>query len=145
MPTGMPDPGEPAYPQDGRRRPAPTWLESGATVCSVLRGPLRTPAVAARFAQAGWSSRSSSWHGYEVETDWCQIGLDPLGTSDTLLGGAVVPDRLDSLARLLTESGLSFTLELYDAEGELLREVHGPPVSGICPSEGGTGPVSSIP
>ena len=107
----------------GDRGTAPAWLVTGTDVCAVLRGPLSTPAVAERFARAGWSSRSSSWYGYEVETGWCQAELDPTEGSDTLLNGLVVPEELDTLASLLTGFGLSFTLESYDDEGTLLREI----------------------
>ncbi|MFJ8888047.1 hypothetical protein ACIRJR_32225 [Streptomyces sp. NPDC102402] len=98
-------------------------LEAGNNVYATLRGPLRTAAVAERFALAGWTCRSSSWHGYDVGTGWCQAELDPFEQGETLLNGIVVPAELGTLASLLTEFGLSFTLELYDEEGVLLREL----------------------
>ncbi|MFJ9057160.1 hypothetical protein [Streptomyces sp. NPDC102409] len=98
-------------------------LEAGNNVYATLRGPLRTAAVAERFERAGWTCRSSSWHGYEVETGWCQVELDPIEEGATLLNGVIVPEALDTLASLLTEFGLGFTLELYDEEGGLLREL----------------------
>ncbi|MFD5873362.1 hypothetical protein [Streptomyces sp. NPDC060322] len=100
-----------------------TPLEAGNNVYATLHGPLRTAAVAEGFERSGWTSRSSSWHGYEVETGWCQIELDPIEQGTTLLNGIIVPEALDTLASLLTGFGLGFTLELYDDEGGLLREL----------------------
>ncbi|MFJ8976421.1 hypothetical protein [Streptomyces sp. NPDC102282] len=100
-----------------------TSLEAGNNVYATLHGPLRTAAVAEGFERSGWTSRSSSWHGYEVETGWCQIELDPIEQGATLLHGIIVPEALDTLASLLTGFGLGFTLELYDDEGGLLREL----------------------
>ncbi|KIF69520.1 hypothetical protein HY68_14540 [Streptomyces sp. AcH 505] len=81
-----------------------------------LLGVLRAQA----FAGAGWRFRSSSWDAYEVETSWCQVALDPGGRSDTLLNGVVDPDKVDVLATLLSQFGLSFSLELYDANGSAM-------------------------
>lgn len=111
---------------DGREaRPVlcPAQLDAGTNLYATLPGPLRTAAVAERFERARWTCRSSSWHGFEVATGWCEAGLDPLEPSGTLLHGIVVPGELDTLASLLTEFGLSSVLELYDEEGTLLREL----------------------
>ncbi|MFH9611088.1 hypothetical protein [Streptomyces sp. NPDC017448] len=106
----------------------PVWLEINNNVCGALTEAPGASLVAERFIGAGWRSRSgSSWESYEVETGWCRIEVDPTD-GDTLLNGVVDPHRFEELAALLTRFGLQFSLELYDDDGELLRETAaGPP------------------
>ncbi|SEC49270.1 hypothetical protein SAMN05428939_2511 [Streptomyces sp. TLI_105] len=101
------------------------WIELGNNVCGVLRGCRDASAVAARFVGAGWSSRSSSWHGYELETSWCQMEIDPIDGPDVLLSGVVDPARLGDLGRLLGCFGLPYELELSDENNALVREIRG--------------------
>ncbi|MFF3619336.1 hypothetical protein [Streptomyces sp. NPDC002467] len=100
----------------------PVWHEINNNVCGGLADAPSPSLVADRFIGAGWSSRPASWESYEVETDWCRIEVDPT-EGDTLLNGVVDPQRFDDLAALLTRFGLRFSLELYDEEGELLRNI----------------------
>ncbi len=51
--------------------------------------------------------------------------IDPIEGPNILLTGAVDPRRLDELAGLLGRFGLPYSLELYDGDGALVREVHG--------------------
>lgn len=101
------------------------WIDLGDNVCGTLRGCRDASAVAARFVGAGWSSRSSSWHGYELRTSWCQIEIDPADGEDVLLNGVVDPARLDDLGRLLSCFGLPYELELGDENDDLAREIRG--------------------
>ncbi|MFD7320026.1 hypothetical protein ACFV9D_02890 [Streptomyces sp. NPDC059875] len=101
------------------------WIEVGNNVCGVLHGCRNASAVAARFVGAGWSSRSSSWYGYELETSWCQVEIDPIDGPKILLNGVVDPARLDELARLLNYFGLPYELELNDEDNVLVREIRG--------------------
>ncbi|WP_435232579.1 hypothetical protein [Streptomyces althioticus] len=67
---------------------------------------------------------SSSWHGYEVRTTWCEVELEPAEVPDVLLNGVVDPSRFDDLATVLTRCGAgTYRLELYDEDGGLLREM----------------------
>ncbi|MFJ7058821.1 hypothetical protein ACK8N7_21830 [Streptomyces griseobrunneus] len=100
----------------------PAWYEINNNVCGGLPDAPSASLVAARFVAAGWSSRSASWESYEIETSWCRIEVDPT-EGHTLLNGVVDPQRFADLAALLTRFGLRFSLELYDEEGELLREI----------------------
>ncbi|MEU4275471.1 hypothetical protein ACFY8X_01110 [Streptomyces tanashiensis] len=100
-------------------------IDVGNNVCGVLRGCRDASAVAARFVGAGWRSRSSSWHGYELETSWCQVEIDPIDGSDVLLNGIVDPARVDDLGRLLGFFGLPYELELSDESNALVREIRG--------------------
>ncbi|MFF3320766.1 hypothetical protein [Streptomyces sp. NPDC002889] len=101
----------------------PEWIEVGNNICGSLRGCRDASSVAERFVQAGWRSRSSSWYAYELETRWCQVEIEPIDASDLLLNGVVDPRRLDELAGLLNRFGLTYRLELPDANGTLVREV----------------------
>ncbi|WP_221354320.1 hypothetical protein [Streptomyces beigongshangae] len=108
----------------------PVWLETNNNVCGGLAGGPSASLVAKRFTGAGWSSRpGSSWESYEVETSWCRIEVDPTD-GDTLLNGVVDPQRFEHLAALLTRFGLRFGLELYDDDGEPLRELGAGTASG---------------
>ncbi|MER5961188.1 hypothetical protein [Streptomyces sp. NPDC002057] len=101
------------------------WIDLGNNVCGMLRGCRDASAVAARFVGAGWNSLSSSWHGYELETSWCQIEIDPIDGPNVLLNGVVDPARLDDLGRLLSYFGLPYELELSDEDDVLVREIRG--------------------
>ncbi|WP_326754753.1 hypothetical protein OH738_12940 [Streptomyces hirsutus] len=102
----------------------PEWSEVGNNVCGTLRGCRDASAVAERFVGAGWRSRSSSWYGYEVETSWCRVEIDPVEGSDLLLNGVVDPQSFQELAGLLDHFGLRYSLELYDGDDSLVREIH---------------------
>ncbi|MER5596837.1 hypothetical protein [Streptomyces sp. NPDC002265] len=101
----------------------PEWVEVGSNVCGVLRGCRDASAVAHHFVRTGWSSRSSSWHGYEVETNWGQLEVDPTESPDILLNGVVDPQRFDELGGVLHRLGLSYSLELYEGGDTLVREI----------------------
>lgn len=103
----------------------PKWIEVGNNVCGALRGCREASAVAEYFERAGWRSNSSSWYGYELETSWCQVEIDPIEGSAILLNGVVDPLRLDELAGLLGRFGLPYSLELYDGDDTLIRAIQG--------------------
>ncbi|MDQ1026003.1 hypothetical protein QF035_003585 [Streptomyces umbrinus] len=100
----------------------PVLLEIANNVCGLMRSGPHASSVAERLVRAGWQSKSTSWHAYELETTWCQFEVEPTGDSAVLLNGVVDPGRFDELATLLTRLCLPFDLELYDEEGVLTRE-----------------------
>ncbi|MFF0436136.1 hypothetical protein ACFYU9_28495 [Streptomyces sp. NPDC004327] len=102
-----------------------SWADVNNNVCGVLHGCRDASAVAARFVRAGWSSRSSSWDGYELETSWCQVEIDPVDGPDVLLSGVVDPARFEALGRLLAAFGFAHTLELSDENDVSVREIRG--------------------
>ncbi|MEU3795354.1 hypothetical protein AB0F07_37145 [Streptomyces fructofermentans] len=109
----------------------PEWIgvEHSEDAGNNVYGTLRSwrggaSAVAERFVGAGWRSRSSSWSGYEVETDWCQVEIDPVENADLLLSGVVDPRRFHELGALLDRFGLRYSLELHGGDGDLVREIH---------------------
>ncbi|EMF26423.1 hypothetical protein H114_24120 [Streptomyces gancidicus BKS 13-15] len=104
---------------------APQWRDLSTNVYGILHAHGDAAPMAERFERQGWSSRSSSWYGYEVGTTWCELDLDPADSPDVLLNGVMDPSRFTDLAALLDRFGLSYTLELYDEEGDLLRETRG--------------------
>lgn len=100
----------------------PRWSDVGNNLCGVVDDCRSAYAAAGAFVSAGWSRRSSSWHGWEVETGWGQIELDPIEGHKVLLNGVIDPQRVDDLASLLSSFGLRFTLELY-SDTDLVREI----------------------
>ncbi|MFK4868495.1 hypothetical protein ACI3K4_25140 [Streptomyces sp. CSMPJR101] len=98
--------------------------EAANNVVGILHGCKDASPIAERFARAGWNSTSSSWHGYEVETAWCRVQLDPVDDPDVLLNGVIAPERFNNLAALLAHFGLRHSLELYDENHNLIREIH---------------------
>ncbi|MFJ9825652.1 hypothetical protein ACIRSU_14955 [Streptomyces sp. NPDC101160] len=109
---------------EGQRLDA-SWTDADNNVCGVLHGCRDASAAAACFVRAGWCSRSSSWDGYEVETSWCQVELDPVDGPDVLLSGVVDPARFDELGKLLAAFGLAYALELSDENDVPVREIRG--------------------
>ncbi|MGX1492578.1 hypothetical protein [Streptomyces tendae] len=104
---------------------APALAEAANNVVGILHGCRDASPIAERFVRAGWNSTSSSWHGYEVETAWCRVELDPVDGPDVLLNGVIAPERFNNLAALLTHFGLRHSLELYDDENHtLIRKTH---------------------
>ncbi|MFF5341058.1 hypothetical protein ACH46L_20030 [Streptomyces althioticus] len=103
---------------------APEWADLSNNVCGILYGHRDAGPVAERFERLGWRVGSSSWHGYEVGTTWCEVELEPAEGPDVLLNGVVAPSRFDDLAAVLTRCGAgTYTLELYDEAGDLLGEI----------------------
>ncbi|MFJ5207827.1 hypothetical protein [Streptomyces nigra] len=103
---------------------APALAEAANNVVGILHGCKDASPIAERFVRAGWNSTSSSWHGYEVETAWCRVELDPVDGPDVLLNGVIAPERFDALSALLARFGLRHSLELYDENHNLIREIH---------------------
>jgi hypothetical protein len=101
----------------------PVLLEIANNVCGLMRSGPHASSMAERLVQAGWRSKSTSWHAYELETTWCQFEIEPTTDDAVLLNGVVDPARFDDLAALLTRLRLPFDLELYDEEGALTREI----------------------
>ncbi|MFF3685073.1 hypothetical protein [Streptomyces sp. NPDC002187] len=108
---------------DDAKQLDPEWVEIGNNVCGTLRDCRDASSITEQFVRAGWRSRSSSWHGYELETGWCQVEIDPIEGSAILLNGVVDPRRFDELASLLDRFGLRYSLELYEGEDTLVREI----------------------
>jgi hypothetical protein len=107
---------------DGGQELDPRWSDVGNNLCGVVDDCRDAYAAAGAFVSAGWSRRSSSWHGWEVEISWGQIELDPIEGRKVLLNGVIDPQRVDDLASLLSSFGLRFTLELY-SDTDLVREI----------------------
>ncbi|MEV7559449.1 hypothetical protein [Streptomyces sp. NPDC089795] len=108
---------------------------TGATVADVAgRFPGRGSAVdlAAFLVRAGWSSRSSSWEGYEVESPLARLEIEP-ADDGVLLHGQADAGRLDALIAVLSARGLPFSVEFYGEDGALLREVRTGPAGLTSP------------
>ena len=98
----------------------PELTDMANNVNGLLPGHRDASPLAERFVRAGWRSASSSWHGYEVGTSWCEVDLTPLDDGTVLLNGVTAPHRLDDLATVL---GVPCTLELCAEDGTVLREL----------------------
>ncbi|MFI6942369.1 hypothetical protein ACIBI4_24115 [Streptomyces sp. NPDC050418] len=98
------------------------WHNLDNNVSGILHAHNNAAPIAERFVRAGWRSRSCSWHGYEVGTRWCELELEP-SENDILLNGVIDPLHFDELVALLGRFGLVCTVELYDGDGHVMREV----------------------
>ncbi|MER7827816.1 hypothetical protein ABTX85_35255 [Streptomyces sp. NPDC096097] len=78
--------------------------------------------LAAFLVRAGWSSRSSSWEGYEVQSPSARLEIEP-SDDGVLLHGQADAGRLDALVAVLSARGLPFSVEFYGEDGALVREV----------------------
>lgn len=76
--------------------------------------------VTRSFAQLEWKTRMSAWDEYEVSCSWCELNLFDSGAKPKF-AGMVEPDRVDDLADVLRSLDLDYEMELYDADGELIR------------------------
>ncbi|MEY2229616.1 hypothetical protein [Streptomyces sp. BF23-19] len=93
-----------------------------ADVAGLFPGRRSAADLAAFFVRAGWSSRSSSWEGYEVESPPARLEIEPVDAG-VLLHGEADAGRLDALIAVLSARGLPFSVEFYGEDGALLREV----------------------
>ncbi|MFB6582990.1 hypothetical protein ACFCYC_37235 [Streptomyces sp. NPDC056402] len=108
-------------------------------VAGVFPGHRSAGDVAAFFVRAGWSSRSSSWEGYEVESPLARLEIEP-GHDGVLLHGEADAGRLDALTAVLSARDLPFSVEFYGDDGALLREAH----MGLVGLVGSMGPVDPV-
>ncbi|MFI8392528.1 hypothetical protein [Streptomyces sp. NPDC085540] len=107
-----------------------------ADVAGVFPGHRSAGDLAAFSVRAGWSSRSSSWEGYEVESPLARLEIEP-GHDGVLLHGEADAGRLDALTAVLSARSLPFSVEFYGEDGALLRGEH----VGLVRSMGPVGPV----
>lgn len=87
-----------------------------------LAGGLPLTDVLARLAAAGWTARWPGGDKFTAEQEWVEVTVFA-DAGGVLLHGVVDPGRLDDLSEGLAWSGLSVALELYDDEGQLVRQV----------------------
>ncbi|MFD3465838.1 hypothetical protein ACFWWM_05620 [Streptomyces sp. NPDC058682] len=113
-----------------------------ADVAGIFPGHRSAGGLAAFFVRAGWSSRSSSWEGYEVESPLARLEIEPV-RDGVLLHGEADAGRLAALTAVLSARGLPFSVEFYGKDGALLREAHMGLV-GLVGSMGPVGPVGPL-
>ncbi|MFD7781833.1 hypothetical protein ACFV4Q_01770 [Streptomyces nojiriensis] len=106
-----------------------------ADVAGLFPGRGSAADLAAFFVRAGWSSRSSSWEGYEVQSPLARLEIEPVDAG-VLFHGEADAGRLDALTAVLSARGLPFSVEFHGEDGALLREVRVGP-AGLA---GPTGP-----
>ncbi|WP_234313972.1 hypothetical protein [Streptomyces sp. NRRL S-575] len=88
--------------------------------------------LAAFLVRAGWSSRSSSWEGYDVQSPLARLEIEPVGDG-VLLHGQADAGRLDALVAVLSARGLPFAVEFHGEDGAVLREVRVGPADPVSP------------
>ncbi|MFG2235726.1 hypothetical protein ACGFNX_37955 [Streptomyces sp. NPDC048723] len=108
-----------------------------ADVAGLFPGRRSAADLAAFFVRAGWSSRSSSWEGYEVESPLARLEIEPVDDG-VLLHGEADAGRLDALTAVLSARGLPFSVEFYGEDGALLSEVRVGPVGSVVGSAVGS-------
>ncbi|MFB7253287.1 hypothetical protein [Streptomyces nojiriensis] len=104
-----------------------------ADVAGLYPGHRSAADLAAFFVRAGWSSRSSSWEGYEVESPLARLEIEPVDDG-VLIHGEADAGRLDALTAVLSARGLPFSAEFLGEDGALLREVRVGPASPASPA-----------
>jgi hypothetical protein len=77
--------------------------------------------LAYMFGANGWRVRKSTWIDYEVHTDWGEIVIED-EEANPLIHGLIDPVMFDNFRQLLDSSNLKYSLELYDDEGNLIKE-----------------------
>lgn len=77
--------------------------------------------IASRFRKAGWSIRHCTWTDYEVTSDYAELVIE--GDRTILMSGAVADfdTHIPSVVAILDENHIGYTIELYDAAGNLLK------------------------
>jgi len=94
-----------------------------------LFGSLETPLtwewVAKLFAPFGWVVRKCSWTDYEVYCDFAELVIE---SENPILIHGPVTDLFANLPRIikpLSHAGVSYSLECYDENRELVHHARG--------------------
>ena len=97
----------------------------GSSLHGTLHTGLSREEVAALYGALGWDVRKCSWTDYEVRSSWAELVIE--SEAPILMHGpaAGVADRAEELLAPLREAGVSFRVECYGPDGELLREFSG--------------------
>ncbi|MFE2724178.1 hypothetical protein [Kitasatospora sp. NPDC059327] len=90
-------------------------LDLGNNVYGFLPSAVSALDIAQSFFAAGWRVRRSSWTEFEVQHTCAELEL--FSEKPVRFGGVVVPERIDDLLSAFTALGLSYTVELYDQDG----------------------------
>jgi hypothetical protein len=110
----------------GKERLDPALAELDNNVYGSIHSSQDAETVARLFVRSGWSARRSRWEAFELTNEWCSFELSQPG-DQLLIAGVVARSRLDDLARELAVTGAGYSLELYDDDELLLREIAGGP------------------
>jgi len=79
-------------------------------------------ALADMFGASGWRVGKANWTDFEVMIDWGEIIIES-DEYDLLINGVVDPEMFDEFRKLLDSFGVKYVLELYDENGNLIKEV----------------------
>lgn len=76
------------------------------------------------FSTKGWEPRKSSWTDYELRNDWSEIEISG-DEPDCLFNASVnnIDEDIDKIADVFNSIGLTWSLEVYDSEEKLIREI----------------------
>jgi hypothetical protein len=107
-------------------RLADGWAARDNNVYGLLRGGPPAGRLAELLVAAGWRARKSSWTEYEVEREWVRVELRPETAGEVGFAGVVDPSRVDELAAAFAGLGYGYSIELYDDDRQLVRELAGP-------------------
>jgi hypothetical protein len=80
-----------------------------------LSGDMRPEDLARTFLSGGWRVRKSSWMEFEVQHEWVRIELFQY-ENRLMFAGFVDPARVEELAHILQDFGLSYSIELWSED-----------------------------
>jgi hypothetical protein len=96
-------------------------LPESSNVYGIIYSTYSKEEIVNRISKAGWNVNKASWFDWELTNDFSELIID--GDEEILIHGCVSTDYFNTLANILKEIELQFSLELYDEKGNLISEV----------------------
>ena len=96
-------------------------IPNGTNVHGIIYSSLSKEEITKKFSTNGWMIWKASWYDWEITNDFADLILE--GDKELLIHGPVSPDYFNTLAEKMKEIGLSFSLELYDENQNLITVI----------------------
>ena len=93
----------------------------GTNVYGVIYSSNSKEEIVKKFGAHCWQISKASWFDWEKTNDFSELIID--GDNEILIHGPVSPDHFNSLTEKMKEMKLSFSLELYDDNQNLVIEI----------------------
>jgi hypothetical protein len=96
-------------------------IPTGTNVYGIIDSSLSKEEITKKFSAHGWRISKASWFDWEITNDFAELILE--GNEQLLIHGPVSPDYFNTLAEKMKEIELSFSLELYDENQNLVTVI----------------------